>query len=70
VAAEQKYDWGAGMRGYKAPYYLHEVSTCEDRELGGAPSSTALVSENLIFTIFPGEHALMSFLLCAYTQAR
>ena len=34
-AAEQKYDWGAGVRGYEAADYLCEASACEGQELGG-----------------------------------
>ena len=34
-AAEQKYDWGAGVRGYKAADYPCEESACEGQELGG-----------------------------------
>ena len=52
VAAEQKYDRGAGMRGCKAleaADYPREASMCEGQKIGGAkaplappPSSTAL----------------------------
>ena len=35
VAAEQKYDGGAGVRGCKVADYLHEASACEGQELGG-----------------------------------
>ena len=37
---EQKYDWGAGMRGYEATNYPREASVCEGQKLGEA--STAL----------------------------
>ena len=35
VAAEQKYDGGAGVRGCKVADYLHEASACEGQELWG-----------------------------------
>ena len=35
VAAEDKYDWGAGVRGYEVADYPCEASMCEGQELGG-----------------------------------
>ena len=45
VAAEQKYDRGAGMTGCKAADYLRKASVCKGKKLGGLhppPSSATL----------------------------
>ena len=38
-AVEQKYDWGAGVRGYEAANYPREASACEGQKLGEASAA-------------------------------
>ena len=48
VAAEQKYDRGAGVRGCEAANYPRKASACKGQKLGGgakAPGSATLVPE-------------------------
>ena len=47
VAAERKYDWGAGARGCEAADYPHEASLCEGQEFGGTKGAFDLQTETL-----------------------
>ena len=38
-AVEQKYDWGAGVRGYEAANYPSKASACEGQKLGEASAA-------------------------------